>query len=167
MMPIECISLKAKYEMKLLDYQCTRSPSQRFTEKVQERFFVACLPTFFNNKLSLTLISLLCRIYISTGLKTSKYLFEIIPDKLRKVRSKINHTQHFRSISWQTDDADWVQQFIIRRRNETSGLQVHKISFTTLHRTNIGTVFSLPVFHLCLNVDIVVPRLKSEIKNII
>ena len=36
--------------MKLLDYDCTRSTSQQFTEKIQEQVFVTCLSHLFNAK---------------------------------------------------------------------------------------------------------------------
>ena len=34
--------------MKLADYKDTRYPSQSFTKKAQERFFIACLSILFH-----------------------------------------------------------------------------------------------------------------------
>ena len=77
----------------------------------------------------------------NAGSKTSKNLCELTPDNIHKVRSKTNHTKRLCSKYWKLDEADWVRKLRSLRQKETSGLLYHKISFTTLHRTNKIWVF--------------------------
>ena len=97
--------------------------------------------TFFQRKHILIQLSFLWGINIY-GSRTSKYSCELMPAEIHEVRSKIKHTRRLRPKFWKPDDANWVWQFRNLRQNETSRLQFHNISFTTLHRTNSRTCFS-------------------------
>ena len=59
MTPIGYDSSEHGDEMKLADYECKIFPSQRFTEQTQEQDFIDFLSPLFNNKQSLTSLSLL------------------------------------------------------------------------------------------------------------
>ena len=69
----------------------------------------------------------------NTGLIKRKYSCKLTPAKTHRVRSKINHTQRLFPKSWQPDDTNWVRPFRSIRRNDSSRLRKHKISFTTFH----------------------------------
>ena len=126
--------------MKLGGCKCKISHSQQKIEQIQEQVIVAFLSPLLYTKQSMTPIYLLWWIKNSRS-RTIKYSCKLTPGKINKVISQINHTQHLHSKYWQPDNADLVHQLRIRRQIETSGLQVHKISFTTKNRTKVGMFF--------------------------
>ena len=84
-------------------------------------------------------------------IKKINYSCKLSPVKPHEVRSKTKHTQRLCSKSWHQNNANWVRKFRSRRRNETSKIQEHKISFTTLHRKTQEQVFVAclsPLFRL-------------------
>ena len=60
--------------------------------------------------------NLFVMIHWELWIEKNKYLWKLMPFNIHKVILQINHNKHLRSMSWRSDNANWVWQFRIQRR---------------------------------------------------